>query len=228
MSESDSFLDEVTEEVRRDRLLAFLRKNALWIAGVLVVLIGGIAANEIWKSRTETAAQATGDAMLAALTTDDAAARTAALETLLPDAGAAAPLVRLQLAALQARDDPAAAIAALESVVTDRATDTAVADVARLKIVMLGAGETAISERRAILDRLMVEGHPLRTLALEQLALIEIESGDTDAALATLAMLVAAPDASAAARERAADLTVALGGRIPASAATLDLPDLDG
>ena len=46
MSNSDSFIDEVTEEVRKDRLFQLFRRYG-WIAGVVIVLIvGGAAWNE--------------------------------------------------------------------------------------------------------------------------------------------------------------------------------------
>ncbi|MEO0914995.1 MAG: hypothetical protein AAFY59_18760, partial [Pseudomonadota bacterium] len=61
MSESDSFLDEVTEEVRRDNLVKVLRKNAVWIIGVLVLLVGGIGTNEYLKASNRAAAEARGD-----------------------------------------------------------------------------------------------------------------------------------------------------------------------
>ena len=67
MSNPDSFIDEVTEEVRRDRLFAIFRKYG-WIGAVLVALIvGGAAWNEWQKSRETARAQAFGDAMLDAM-----------------------------------------------------------------------------------------------------------------------------------------------------------------
>ena len=38
MSENESFIDEVTEEVRRDKLYLFLKKYG-WIGGLAVLLI---------------------------------------------------------------------------------------------------------------------------------------------------------------------------------------------
>ena len=64
MSNPDSFIDEVTEEVRRDRLFAMFRKYG-WI-GILavVVVVGGAAWNEWQKARAEARAEAFGDALL--------------------------------------------------------------------------------------------------------------------------------------------------------------------
>lgn len=49
MSNPDSFIDEVTDEVRRDRLFATFRKYG-WIGGLLVALIVGGAAYNEWQS----------------------------------------------------------------------------------------------------------------------------------------------------------------------------------
>ena len=49
MSDTDSFIEEVSEEVRRDRLFRLFRKYA-WLAILLVVLIvAGAALNEYRK-----------------------------------------------------------------------------------------------------------------------------------------------------------------------------------
>ena len=73
MSETESFIEEVTEEVRRDKLFALYRRYG-WIAFLLVVLIVGGAAYREWRIHTEAqAAQAFGDAIMTALDGKDAA-----------------------------------------------------------------------------------------------------------------------------------------------------------
>ena len=67
MSNNDSFIDEVTEEVRRDKLFAAFRKYG-WIGAVVVIgIVGGTAWNEWQQSREAARAQAFGDAVLDAL-----------------------------------------------------------------------------------------------------------------------------------------------------------------
>ena len=69
MSNPDSFIDEVTEEVRRDRLFRLFRKYG-WIGVVIILgLVGGTAWTEWSKSRAESRAQAFGDAVIDALDT---------------------------------------------------------------------------------------------------------------------------------------------------------------
>ena len=48
VSNPDSFIDEVTEEVRRDKLFAFFRRYG-WIGVVLALLIVGGAAYSEWQ-----------------------------------------------------------------------------------------------------------------------------------------------------------------------------------
>lgn len=63
MSDTDSFIDEVTEEVRRDRMYLLLRRWG-WVGVAAVALIvGGAAFNEYRKSR-DTAQQDLGDSIL--------------------------------------------------------------------------------------------------------------------------------------------------------------------
>ena len=79
MSQSESFIEEVTEEVRRDRLYGLMRRYG-WIAVLVVLaLVGGAAWNEWRKAQDAAAAQATGDALIAALEADESAARVASL-----------------------------------------------------------------------------------------------------------------------------------------------------
>ncbi|MEM8732099.1 MAG: hypothetical protein AAGF79_19470, partial [Pseudomonadota bacterium] len=85
MSNTDSFIDEVTEEVRKDRLYGLARKYG-WIAILAVVLIvAGAAWNEYNKSRTQAAAEALGDGITAALAANDAAGRALALQSIETD-----------------------------------------------------------------------------------------------------------------------------------------------
>ena len=67
MSDSDSFIEEVSDAVRRDRLFRQFKRYG-WIAGVVVVLIVGGAAYSEWsKAQTRAASQARGDRILTAM-----------------------------------------------------------------------------------------------------------------------------------------------------------------
>ena len=79
MSDTDSFIEEVTEEVRRDRLFALLRRYG-WIAGLAVLaIVGGAAWNEWQSAQATKQAQALGDGVIAALEAPEASTRADAL-----------------------------------------------------------------------------------------------------------------------------------------------------
>ncbi|MCK8483785.1 hypothetical protein MUY21_07030 [Aliiroseovarius sp. S2029] len=211
MSETDTFIDEVSEEVRRDRLYALMRKYG-WIAVLLVVLlVGGAAFNEWRKASARAEAQALGDAILAAEEQADPAERAAALAALEVDGDAAA--VVAMLAATDGEDGAAA----LRALADDASIDSLYRDLAQLKLVTAADSGLDNAERRARLEPLAVAGAPFRVLAEEQLALIDIDDGQTDAAIARLQSLLVDDEASGALRRRASQLIVALGGSLETS-----------
>ncbi|WPY95555.1 tetratricopeptide repeat protein [Limimaricola variabilis] len=210
MSNPDSFIDEVSEEVRRDRLFGYLRRYG-WIGLVLVLLIvGGAAAWEWRRSQIEAQAQARGDALRAALAEPDTAARVAALEPV-AQAEPGAPVAALALAAeQQAAGESAAAVATLDALAGHGETPEIYRDIAALKSLLIDSERTA-EDRLMALEALASPGAPLRMLALEQIALVRLEQGDTEAAIEQLRAIVEDAEATADLRDRATSLMVALG-----------------
>lgn len=211
MSNPDTFIDEVTEEVRRDRLFAFFRKYG-WIAVLLVLLLVGTAAvTEFRKARAQTAARSFGDVLLAAMETADPAARTAALAAT-PAAGPGALVARfLQAADAVQADDAPAALAALDAIAADAALAQTYRDLASLKRIMLAGATVPATDRIAALDPLATPGRPFRPLALELKAMVQIESGDTAAGLAGLKAVLEEPLASQGLRSRVSQVMASLG-----------------
>jgi len=216
MSNSESFIDEVTEEVRKDKLFGYMRKYG-WIAVLAVLLIvGGTAYSEFRKAQTVQAAQAAGDQIIAALEMDDDAERAAALQAI-ETAGPAAAITGLLAGAdLEETGDVAGAVAALDAVALDGDAPQVYRDLAALKSVMVQAETLSADDRRAILAGLAVAGAPFRIVAQEQLALISIEEGDVEAALTQFVALAQDAEATSGLRERAFSMIVALGGDIDA------------
>jgi len=211
MSNPDSFIDEVTEEVRRDRLFAVFRKYG-WIAGLLVVLVvGGTAWREYTNARNAASAQAFGDALLDALDLGEQAARAAALADV-PATGSQKALKALILASDPAADK-AGALAALADVIADSQEPQLYRDLASLRRVMLAGADQPLAERRSALEA--IKGRAFDLLTREQLAYLLIEEGKTEDAIAALTALIqdqAAPNGLIA---RASQAIVALGGSVP-------------
>jgi len=213
VSNTDSFIDEVTEEVRRDRLFGLMRRYG-WIAVLaILLLVGGAAWNEWRKAQDAAAAQATGDALIAALEADDSAARVTALREM-EAASAGARLTRDFLTVSELIETGATdeARTLLEGIAADGQIDPVYRQLAGFKALLLSSGETSLADRRIGFEGIAQTSPMLRVAAEEQLALIEIEEGNTAAALTRLERLQSDAEATAGLRQRASQLIVALGG----------------
>ena len=84
--------------------------------------------------------------------------------------------------------------------------------IASFKALTLQGDALPIEERRLSFEALAAPGAPLRLLAEEQLALIDIETGETEAAITRLQNLVLDVEASSDLQQRARQAIVALGG----------------
>lgn len=218
MSNPDSFIDEVTEEVRRDKLYATFRKWG-WVGVLLVVLIvGGAAFSEWRKAQAEARAEAFGDAVLEALDLGSPDERSAALAAV-PNSGEQTAILHLLLAT-DPETDRAGSLAALDALAADASQPQSFRDLAVLRRVIIGGADVPLAERRAALDPIAAPGRPFRTLALEQLAYLLVEEGKTDEAIAALTALLTDQEAPGGLRARAEQMIVALGGTVaPATAA---------
>ena len=217
MSNPDSFIDEVTDEVRRDRLFAAFRKYG-WVGVVLVLMIvGGAAWTEWQKASAASRAQAFGDAALAALE-KPAGDRVAALAALAADGEQKG--IRDLLVAANPQADKAGALAALDQVAADAAMPQVYRDLAVLRRVALAGTDQPLAERRAALQGVAIAGRPFRTLAQEQLAYLLIEEGKPTEALKALTDLIQDQEAPQAMRRRLGLVITALGGVVPEPATT--------
>jgi hypothetical protein len=198
VSDSDSFIDEVTEEVRRDRLFAFFRRWG-WV-GVLGVLgvVGGTAYNEWQKARALASAEAFGDAVLAAMASDDAAARLAALDAVPADGPQGVIAALIASGEAKAAGDPERAAAELRAIADSAETPDTWRQLALLKSVLVAGPSMDPAARDAALEGLAAAGAPFRPLAMEQQAVFR--------------RILEEPNLTTALRRRATQMIVALGG----------------
>jgi hypothetical protein len=214
VSNTESFIDEVTEEVRRDKLFALFRKYG-WIGVVAILgIVGGVWWTGNQREVTKERAEAFGDAVTDALDLGSTGERMAALADV-PTTGDQAGLLGLMLST-DPDSDKAAALAALDGVAADTTLAPIYRDLAVLRRVIVAGMDMPLADRRAALESIAVAGRPYRTLALEQLAVLLIEEGKTDDAITALTALLQDQDASQGLRVRAEQMIVALGGTVPA------------
>lgn len=215
MSNSESFIAEVAEEVRKDRMMSYVRRYG-WIVGLaLVGIVGGAAYWEYQKASRASAAQALGGEFLEALQSGSPGSRAAKLSEV--DAlGDGAVLRDLLAAGEQSLEDSRSAGEALQALIDDPETRPIYRDMARLRLAMTPETTLMSDQRLELLEPLLVAGAPFRLTALEVRALIHAERRDREAALADLTSLLSDAALGAEQRQRALQLMVALGGDMEA------------
>lgn len=211
MSQSDTFIEEVTEEVRRDKFYAFLKKYG-WIGiAAVIALVGGAAYNEYSKSQMRAQAEATGDALTAALGAESSEARAEALAQVPAEGDARVVAAMLRAGELFNAGDVKSALAALAPLAADDMLDPVFRDLAVLKTAMIGASEISPEDRISQLAGIASPGAPYRLLAEEQIAAAQAEMGDVQAAVEGYRAISQDVGASNGLRRRAAQMIVALG-----------------
>ncbi|MGM0586253.1 MAG: tetratricopeptide repeat protein, partial [Pseudomonadota bacterium] len=203
MSDRDSFIEEVSEELRRDRMLRLWKRWGPWvIAGVaLAVAAAGVAS---WmESRERAEAREAGAALIAAGEAASPEARAEAFaEVAAAREGGPALVARLSraaaLAEAGARDE---AVALLEEIESDGSAPELYRELAGFKAAMLRAPDLDPQARAEALSAYAQEGAPFRLLALERRAAARLEAGDLAGARADLETALADPMLSQALRQ---------------------------
>lgn len=213
MSNTDGFIEEVTEEVRRDHLYGLLRRYG-WIAiAVILLIVGGASYSEYRKAQEQSKAEGLGDAMLAALALNEDAERAEALSGIEPSTSSSAAILRMLTAGSQAdAGDTAAAVETLNALAIDGEVPEIYRQLAQFKAITLQGTDTPVEDRRQALEVMAQPGSGLRLLATEQLALTDIEMGEPQAAIDRYQAILADAEVTSDLQQRALQVIVALGG----------------
>ncbi|WCR11469.1 tetratricopeptide repeat protein [Paracoccus stylophorae] len=208
-NQNDSFIDEVTEDLRRDRLFALFRRYG-WVALALILLVvAGVSWREYSQARQQAAAQQWGDAILMAKASGDPAA-----VLKVDPQGAPGRRTLAGLLAAAGWVDSGGVDAAgdtLRNIAQADAQDTVLQDLAQLKLVMLRGAQMDPSERDAILTRISRAGAPFELLALEQKAIALVGAGRTEDAITLIRQIQQKDGLSEALRRRLSEMMIALG-----------------
>ncbi|MEM7505475.1 MAG: tetratricopeptide repeat protein [Pseudomonadota bacterium] len=211
MSESDSFIREVTEEVERDRMNRQLKKWGPWIAALILAIVGGVAAWDWQKAQDRAAAEEIGRILLSADLIDPEAA-TEARSVL---SGPPAILAELRLAEAQfGSGDTEAAIATYLAVSENPEASIAYRDLAALRAARLQAVAGDAAEVLAAIEPLTGTDRPYRLLAMELKAGLMLNQGETDAAHALMREILDDPTRPGGLDLRLRELLQASGGSV--------------
>ena len=150
----DSFIREVEEELRSDRLQNFWKRFGPFIIGGAIAIVIATAAYRGYEYYVDSRASASGDRFLAALNlaregkSDEALT---ALQSLENDGYGAYPVLARMRAAtvLQDKGDVDGAVAAFDAVAADRSAPEAIRDMARLRAayILVDTGTPPMSPR---------------------------------------------------------------------------------
>ena len=212
MSDTDSFLQEVSEELRRERLYRYIRKYG-WIAIVLVFIIVGAATyREYMKSQAKTEAELFGTSIIDALNETDSADRISKLQEIIaPGHNSKAIVAMLLSAEAIGNESTTLEMNGLKDVAESLSVDAQYRDLLNFKILLESAEIMNIEERIKAYDALSEPGNPYRLLAEEQMALIELELGNTDKAVEKISQILLDAELTSGLRNRATQMLIALG-----------------
>lgn len=209
--ETDSFIAEVSEELRRDRLFAMFRRFGPYAIAFIVLLVGGAAVNEYMKSAATAEARRVGEELIEASRSDEPAS--AYLSVAAEAEPNAAMLANLRAAELRAeRGDAATAATIYRSIAVNPELPARFRDLALLRAAMV---EVETADPNALIDEmasLTAQDAPYRSLALEVQAGAYLRLGDGDAAREALEEARASPNATRNLIGRVNRLLEALGG----------------
>jgi hypothetical protein len=221
-NDSDSFIQEVDEGLRQDRLLALAKRYGPWLIGVFAVFIVGIGGWQFWRAQSLNAARAQSDAYMAA----QALAREGNFEAAkaeferLSNEGPRSyrVLARMDHAAVLAVEGDLEAALAEFDAAARAANDPIMRQTAQLRAAYIVAETQDFAALQARLQPLIDANTRLSYLARELLAIEAWEAGQADLARDTLENLTLAFDAPEAVRQRA-QMALSVIGPAPTSSA---------
>lgn len=213
MSNPDSFIQEVSEEVRRDRMFRLWKRYAPLVVALVVAIVGGTALMTWLDHRTAEAARGAGGLLIAAGEARDPGRRADALLALLETAeGGLAVVARLQAAvALAEEGDAEAAAAEFERAAAEATAEPALAALAAYRAALLRAPSVGPTATIAALDALTFPGNAMRLPALEARGIAHLTAGDGASARTDFETILADSEASEATRQRVREYLATLG-----------------
>lgn len=222
-NETDSFVHEVDESLRQDRVLTFFRKWGLHLLAVFAAIIIGVIAWQAWRAysvdQSRNAAEAYYAAQALARESGDLDAAKTAFEPL-RESGPRVyrAMARMEYAAiLQAQGDLEGAVTEFDQA-AEASTDPVMRLSAQMRAAYIAADTVDFATLQTRLTPIIESESRFSYLARELLALEAWEAGENELARDTLENLTLAFDAPEAVRQRA-QVALSVIGPAPATSA---------
>ena len=210
MSNNESFIQEVSEEVRRDRLYRILKKWG-WIGiAVIVALVGGASFNEWNKDSKMNSARNLGDRVLSAVSNKDPIN----LKEIETSNISQDIFIKNLLSAILLSDNKLDASKKALEEIRDLPSITKTyreLNAFKLGLLLLKEDNLTSDERFGVFEEFVEPGSPFRLLAKEQQALILIEQGKLELAIKALTEISVDSETTASLKRRVTQLRISLG-----------------
>jgi len=216
MANPESFLEEVAEEVRRERLFKFFKKNGWIIAFVVLVALCASIAYE-WRKNSEISrAKSNGDLLTLALEKS----QKGNLEELFGLLSDNSPYLRpssdliavtkLYYAELlyNTDNDSSESMSVLKEIFSNESISTTLRQLAKIKYLLLFSGDNKV--KQDLIDELSSPGNHYRFLAQEHKVQTYLASGMSDEANRQIDILLNDLEVSEQQKRRLMDLKLAI------------------
>ena len=201
--------DEINEELKQDRMTALWQRYGKYVIAFVVAVVAGVSLTQGYGYYTQQRDARSAEVFFNAILSDDVAETLEAATEQLSDGYAL--LAEFRLAAALA--EKAQAAEAEQHYLRIAARDDIqkiYRDIALLLSVMQASETTQVSALQTRLDPLISSTSPLKGLALEQAAALDVRRGNRAAAIEKLNELVALTDIPASLRQRASQILTVL------------------
>ena len=209
---TDSFINEVTEDVKNDQLKVFWNRYGLFIILFVVLAVSATVGFETLKNwRNSKYAAATENYMVVVQTPDLQEAKNSLEKIAENDNGIYGELARIQIAnVLFEQNKPEEAATVLEEILTDSDLDERIRSLATLKLAAYKIDTTSYAEIQALLQPVITADNSWTPLAQDLLAMSAIQNGDIDTARQIYTELLQSANLSENFRTRIQDMLSAL------------------
>lgn len=221
-NETDSFVNEVDESIRQDRMLDVAKKYGPWLIGAFAIFIAALGGWQMWKGyQLDQAREHSGEYIAAQQIAAQGNLEAAKTEfARLSNEGPQTYRVMAQMehaAILATEGDLDAALAEFDRA-AEAANDPVMRASAQMRAAYIAAETQDFPALRERLQPLIDSGSRMSYLASELLAIEAWEAGETEIARSTLETLTLAFDAPESVRQRA-QIALAVVGPSPEASA---------
>ena len=179
MVETESFIKEVSEEVKRDKLFKILNKFKWPLFALIILLIGAVGGYEYYKFSKKARAQKNGEFLVSAIENLKNKGQTVSEDI---DNRLLSVLVKLNEAKyFEEKGDVKSATAAYEYIISKHGENKFFNHYSKFQLYLMNPAESLSDKKKIdVLDELSVPDGPLKLLALEQKLYLYVKISDLD------------------------------------------------